>query len=80
MRTDLGLRSRQKDTSFGIAFGYNFHKIVAVEAGYFNMGKLKADGIFSGVPFAVDGKAMIGLPFFERAAPRMKSTCPPMPL
>ena len=28
---------------------------------------------------AVDGSAMIGLPPTERAAPRMKSICPPMP-
>ena len=29
--------------------------------------------------FAVEGSAMIGLPPLLRAAPRMKSTCPPMP-
>ena len=29
---------------------------------------------------AVEGRAMIGLPPLERAAPRMKSTWPPMPL
>ena len=28
---------------------------------------------------AVEGRAMIGTPPFERAAPRMKSICPPMP-
>ena len=30
--------------------------------------------------FAVDGKAMIALPSRLRAAPRTKSTCPPMPV
>ena len=30
--------------------------------------------------FAVEGNAMIGLPPLDRAAPRMKSTCPPKPL
>ena len=30
--------------------------------------------------FAVEGSVMIGTPPFERAAPRRKSTCPPMPL
>jgi hypothetical protein len=30
-------------------------------------------------PAAVEGSAMIGLPPSERAAPRMKSICPPMP-
>jgi hypothetical protein len=30
--------------------------------------------------FAVDESAMIGLPPFDRDAPRRKSTCPPIPL
>ena len=30
--------------------------------------------------FAVEGRAITGTPPFERAAPRRKSTCPPMPL
>ena len=52
-----GVNVDKKDTSFGIAFGYNINKIVALEAGYFNMGKFKVNGTYFGFPFAGDGKA-----------------------
>jgi OmpA-OmpF porin, OOP family len=52
-----GVNVDKKDTSFGIAFGYNFTKIVALEAGYFNMGKFKVNGTFFGFPITGDGKA-----------------------
>ena len=48
----------------------------AVPAPGFNCGTMRE--IWSSL--AVEGRAIIGLPPRERAAPRTKSTCPPIPL
>ena len=43
-----GVTIDKKDTSFGFAVGYNFSKIIALEAGYLSMGKAKFSGNFFG--------------------------------
>ncbi len=52
-----GISVDKKDTSFGVAVGYNFNKNIAVEAGYFDMGKFKFTGTFAGVGVNGDGRA-----------------------
>ena len=71
-------RLRTALTTVGIVLG------VAVLIGSFTMDRLERQGVN---PYTVPGLlpgllgiAMMGLPFLARAAPRMKSACPPTPL
>lgn len=46
-----------KDTTWNIFAGYQFHRNIAVEAGYLDLGDLKASGTSSGAPFSATGDA-----------------------
>ena len=45
-----------KDFGWRLYGGYQFHRHIAVEAGYFNLGKASAAGTVGGAPFSADAK------------------------
>lgn len=45
-----------KDTGWKLLAGYQFHKNIAVEAGYFDLGKASASGLVGGLPVSADAR------------------------
>src|SRR5688572_4868760 len=45
-----------KDTGFRVFAGYKFHRNLAVETGYFDLGKASASGAFGGGVVTLEGK------------------------